>query len=76
MRVPRDRSDYRTHDLARISAVHPAFNLYALESSALWDSGQSTATARSLHPSDDILKCLHRDDPQRHAYLRRRWREA
>jgi len=27
----------------------------------------------SPYPSDAVLKCLDRDDPLRHTYLRRRW---
>jgi hypothetical protein len=31
------------------------------------------STTRSPQPSDAVLSCLHRDDPLRHTYLRRRW---
>jgi hypothetical protein len=35
-----------------------------------------TMAHRAQPLSDTVLKCLHRDDPLRHAYLRSRWRSS
>ncbi len=76
MQVNRDRSDHHGHERLWRKSIHqlaaPTFNQRPTPQIAKVIG----PVARPRHLSDAILKCLHRDDPMRHKYLRRRWQAS
>lgn len=76
MPLNRDRSDLHGHE--RLCTTKFRFTP---KSRYLLASGSQTArnlmtASRSHSLNDAILKCLHRDDPLRHTYLRTRWQAS
>jgi hypothetical protein len=72
MRVLRNDPDRYSFERVNISEIHPRSNIRPTASFML--DGSADAAPRKQRQADVVLKCLHRDDPMRHTYLRRRWR--
>lgn len=74
MRLLRIDLDHHSYERVHIGEFHPTSNICPVLPFAARDrTGMVPGTQRSQQ-GDVVLKCLHRDDPLRHTYLRRRWR--
>ena len=71
MRVLRNDFDNYSNERVHIDEFHPLSNVVPLPPAAKQD--RVVGAMRSPPQGDAILKCLNRDDPLRHTYLRRRW---
>jgi hypothetical protein len=68
------RNDHFRYDRVLISDAHELSNIRSVVPFTVPDGTDVLAAVWRPPQSDVVLKCLHRDDPLRHAYLRRRWR--
>ena len=71
MRVLRNDFEGYSYERVDISEFRPLSDVRLLPPVAQQDS--VVGVVRPAFPGDAILKCLDRDDPLRHRYLRRRW---
>ena len=76
MRVLKYDPDRHNYDLVQISEIHPRLNVRSTASHIASGTTDALCATHKLQKSDVVLKCLERDDPLRHTYLRRRWRTA
>jgi hypothetical protein len=68
-----DHGHYR-YDRVLVSEAHQLSNARAIVTSTVQDRAVVLGDTHMPQQADVVLKCLHRDDPLRHSYLRRRWR--
>lgn len=68
------RNDYFRYDRVFIGDAHQLSNVRTVMPFTAQDRMDVLSAVPSPPRSDVVLKCLHRDDPLRHTYLRRRWR--
>lgn len=73
MNLTRDRSDLHSHHSRFRTGVRQLPMPNPIKRAALHLDGTREAVAPPRALNEAILKCLHRDDPLRHRYLRRRW---
>jgi len=73
MRPLKNDLDRYNYERVQLGEFHPGSSLRPTLL-ALLDRTNTIVAMRKPQPSDLVLKCLHRDDPLRHTYLRRRWR--
>lgn len=71
MRMLRYDPDFYSHERVHVSESHPRSNVRPLAPLVVQE--RTSGVPRVMPRSDALLKCLHRDDPMRHTYLRRRW---
>lgn len=76
MQVNRDHSDLYNHGRLSVTEMRHSPKKQCVNTSGS-QTARSLTTANRVQPlNDTILKCLNRDDPLRHAYLRARWQES
>ncbi len=59
-----------SHSVGGFSPLSPGRSIAPLPKCEI---SHAQSTTRPLQSADAVLSCLHRDDPLRHTYLRRRW---
>lgn len=72
MRVLRNDLDRYSFERVHVSEFYPLSDVCPLPPVTRQD--RMVGAVASASQGDAILKCLDRDDPLRHRYLRRRWR--
>ncbi len=76
MNLTRDRSDLHSYYSRFKAGIRQLPMPNPIKRPALHIDGARETVARPRALNEAILKCLHRDDPLRHKYLRRRWQAS
>ena len=76
MRVLQYDPDRYSYDRVQISELHPRLNVRPTAPHIASGAADVLGAVHTPQKADVVLKCLDRDDPLRHTYLRRRWRAA
>ncbi len=76
MNLNRLRSNLDSHESLHTIGVRQLPLPRLVTRAPLQMDGAQVPVARSRALNEAILKCLHRDDPLRHRYLRRRWQAS
>lgn len=76
MNLSRYRNDYYDNAQRCTTISQPLPKSHSMPAWVFRTDRRSSPATRSCFVNDAILKCLHRDDPLRHTYLRRRWQTS